>query len=94
MNRKKASWKLPFIHPIFFKKRNVLKKSLKLKLRNSVIPADYVNKRIRVYNGIWFLSQDVNTNMIGYKLGQFSYTKRSDLLMHSKWKKKGKKKKK
>lgn len=89
--KKRSNWKLPFIHSLFFKKKNVQKKSLIFRIRNSNIPANFVNKRIKVYNGTWFLSQDVMSNMIGFKLGQFSYTRRSDALIHSKVKRRKKK---
>jgi len=90
--KKRVSWKLPFIHSIFFKKRYVLKPNSILRIRNSVLPAPLVSKRIRVYNGIWYLSSEVVTNMIGFKLGQFSYTRRFGADIHSKDKRKRKKK--
>ena len=90
--KKKSNWKLPFIHSIFFKKRLLYKKSLITKIRNSNIPNNFINNKIKIYNGIWYLSQDIISSMVGhgFKLGSYSYTRRSDSLIHSKIKKKKK----
>ena len=89
---KRVSWKLPYIHSIFFKKKYYLKKTVNLKIRNSCIPCYFIDKRIFIYNGIWNLSKNVTSNMIGFKFGEFSFTRRVDALLHTK-KKKDKKKK-
>jgi len=60
-------------------------------MRNLVIPLSFFEKRVLIYNGIWFLSRDVSHNMIGYKLGEFSFSKRSDTQLHLKFKSKKKK---
>lgn len=90
---KRSVWKLPFIHNVFFKKRLLLKNLFNFKLRNSLIPATLVDKRLRIYNGIWFLSHDVSPNTVGFKLGEFSFTKRCDTQIHLKFKSKKKSKK-
>lgn len=90
--KKRVFWKLPFIHSIFFKKRFISKLSPRIRIRNSTLPFSFVSKRIRVYNGIWYLSSDVVSNMVGFKLGQFSYTRRFGADIHSKDKRKRKKK--
>lgn len=38
-----------------------------------------LGKRIRIYNGAWFLTQTVNAEMIGSKFGEYSITKRYDV---------------
>ena len=90
--KKRVFRKSPFIHSIFPKKRFILKSNPILKIRNSILPVSYVSKRIRVYNGIWYLSSDVVSNMVGFKSGQFSYTRRFGADIHSKDKRKRKKK--
>lgn len=90
---KRSVWKLPYIHSVFFKKRIFNKSSILLKIRHSVIPSNFIDKRIRVYNGIWYLSKDVTTGMLGIKLGQFSFTKKSDKQLHKKRRTKKKSKK-
>lgn len=91
---KRSNWKLPYIHSVLFKKRNLLKKQLFFRLRNSSIPKYLVDKRIYVYNGIWFLSKNISNNMVGHKVGEFAFTKRSDTQLHLKRKSKKKTKKK
>lgn len=49
-----------------------------------------VNKKFKVYNGIWLLSLNVKTAMIGHKFGAFAFTKRMGREIH--FKKKVKKK--
>jgi ribosomal protein S19 len=51
-----------------------------------------ISKRMRVYNGIWPLSSDINGQMLGFKTGAFSFTRRCDPLTHGKDKRKRKKK--
>lgn len=87
---KRSSWKLPYIHPVLFKKRILNKKSILLKIRNTLIPFNFTDKKLKIYNGIWYLSKEVASNMSGLKIGQFSFTKRCDKQIHKK--KKGKKK--
>jgi ribosomal protein S19 len=91
---KRSIWKLPYIHTVFFKKRFFFKNFFNLKIRNSVIPSSFCDKRIRIYNGIWYLSKDIALNVVGFKVGEFSFTKRSDTQIHLKFKSKKKSKKK
>jgi len=51
-----------------------------------------LHKRIRLHNGIWYLSSDITGQMLGFKTGSFSYTRRCDSLIHGKHKQKRKKK--
>lgn len=90
---KRSVWKLPYIHPTFLKKRNRSKNLITTKIRNSIISNFYVDKKICIYNGIWFLSKDISSTMVGLKLGEFSFTKRSDTQLHIKRKSKKKSKK-
>lgn len=89
---KRPAWKLPFIHSVLFKKRNLYKKQLFFRLRNSSIPFFLIDKRIYVYNGIWLLSKNITKDMIGHKIGEFAFTKRSDTQLHLKRKSKKKSK--
>lgn len=88
----RSSWKLPYIPLILFQKRFLSKNNINLRLRNSIIPYIFIEKKIKIniYNGIWYLSTLITNLMIGYKLGEFSYTKRSDTQTHLKKKRKKK----
>lgn len=92
MVTKRSIWKIPFVHSSFFKRRTLFKNSIKLYIRNSLIPNTFLHKRIRVHNGIWYLSSDITSSLTGFKTGEFSYTRRCDPLIHGKHKQKRKKK--
>lgn len=91
---KRVIWKLPYIKPVLLKNNKLKKKNLKFSFRNSIIPHRYLDKRVSIYNGIWFLSKEINKNMIGLKLGELSFTKRCDTQLHIRKKSKKKSKKK
>jgi len=91
---KRSLWKLPFFHPVFFKKRFLFKDNeILIKLRNSMIPEYFIGKSVKIYNGAWFLSKTIVNHMIGFKFGMFSFTKKSDTQLQNKKKKKKVKKK-
>lgn len=68
-------WKLPYIKPIFFSKILFKKKSIKLMVRNSIIPKNYSLKSLYVYNGKKYMPVITKTEMAGFKLGEFSFTR-------------------
>lgn len=51
-----------------------------------------LGRRVRLYNGAWFLVQTISSNMIGSKFGQYSITKRFDTQIQSRMKSKKKQK--
>jgi len=69
------SWKIPYILPLFFSKRFLLKNKSKSWIRNSIIPNSFLNKTFYVYNGRIHLPVLVKSDMIGRKFGEFSITK-------------------
>jgi len=75
---KKSRWKLPYIHSSFFKKRKIFStKTLGLSnFRNSTIPATFCGRRCYIHNGAWALTTKIEENMIGFKVGDFSITKK------------------
>jgi len=82
----RSSWKLPYISLIFFQNRFLTKSVSNIRLRNSIIPFIFLDKKIKVciFNGIWYLSTIMSINMMGCKFGEFSFTKRSDTQTHLK----------
>ncbi len=93
---KRPAWKLPYINSSLMKSRYIdvkdsdLHKVKVLWFRNSQIPPYMLGRRIRLYNGAWFLVQTISSNMIGSKFGQYSLTKRFDTQMQSRIKSKKK----
>jgi len=87
----RSVWKVPFISSVFFS--NFVKKSKMLNVwhRSSVIPASFIHRKFKVHNGIWLMTLNVKTGMIGHKFGEFAFTKRMGREIH--FKKKTKKKK-
>ena len=47
----RSAWKVPFISSNFFQKKFIKAKEFKTRLRYSLIPATFVNKKVLVYNG-------------------------------------------
>lgn len=82
----RSTWKLPHIPLILFQNRFLQKSGLNIRIRNSVIPTIFMEKKIKlcIFNGTWFLSTLMTSNMSGFKLGEFSFTKRSDTQTHVK----------
>jgi len=88
----RSIWKLPYISLLFFQNRYLKGNIEKIRIRNSIIPSIFMEKRIKilVFNGIWYLSVLLSNNMQNCKFGEFSYTKRSDRQTHLKQKRKKK----
>lgn len=93
---KRPSWKLPYINSSLMKSRcfndSDINKVKVLWFRNSQIPPYMLGRRVRLYNGAWFLVQTISSNMIGSKFGQYSITKRFDTQIQSRMKSKKKQK--
>lgn len=87
----KSLWKLPYINPCFFNKSFKIKKEITTKIRSSIVPYNFQNKRIGIYNGKQNIKILINDDMKTIKLGQFSFTKRKGS-NRGKDKKKGRKK--
>lgn len=82
----RSAWKLPFISKKLFQNRFLNKSVLNIRNRNSVMPYIFLDKQIKfcIFNGIWYLSLMTSLNMLGFKFGEFSFTKRSDTQTHLK----------
>jgi len=73
---RKSNWKLNYIAPSFFKQKWLKKPLLNLStFRNSSIFSSLVGKRAQIYNGAWFLTKQIEGNMIKSKIGEFALTK-------------------
>ena len=72
----RSIWKVPHISKNFFSNNFLNNSNLKIWNRFSVIPFAFANKRFLIYNGIWFLSVDISIDMVGFKFGEFAFSKR------------------
>jgi small subunit ribosomal protein S19 len=73
----RSVWKNNFLAQKFLKK-NVNKKKqsiLKIWNRNSVIPFFLIGRKVAVHNGKQFQSFTITRSKIGFKFGEFSYTR-------------------
>lgn len=69
----RSLWKNIFIDNSLVKGIN--KKIIKIYSRRSVIYPQYLNKKVKIYNGNKFIPIKITDNMIGHKFGEFSLTR-------------------
>ncbi len=84
----RSTWKIPYVNNFLFSNFVKNKFILNFWKRNSIISNNLIGKKFRVYNGIWFLSVQIKSNMIGHKFGEFSFSKRMGRIIHFQKKKK------
>jgi small subunit ribosomal protein S19 len=77
----RSLWKPFFIHPEidFQKKSNGEENTNILYNRNTLITRDMIGFKFHVYNGIRFISFEVNLDKVGHKLGEFAPTKKKPI---------------
>ena len=65
---------------IFFRV-NLLKKKQRIKIynKNLIILPEYVDHFVHVYNGKTFINIKINEKMIGFKFGEFIYTRKKHI---------------
>ena len=72
----RSSWKGPFVDSSIFKMSEGKQGGLKIWSRNSVIPEFLLGKNVLVHNGKDFKSVVVTREKIGFKFGEFSFTRK------------------
>jgi ribosomal protein S19 len=76
----RSKWKIPFIymeHSQIKKNENTKKKPvLNFKSRDFTITPKLINTSIKIYNGVKFLLVSLKENHVGYKVGNFTVTKK------------------
>ena len=83
----RSKWKGTFISFFLYKKYLLSKKKynfIKLFSRNSTILLEFLGLHFKIYNGIRFINVFITENKIGYKFGEFSYTRKLRKFIHSK----------
>lgn len=71
----RSKWKSKFIAKFLLKKNYRLNQKNKIWARNSIIPFFLLNKTVIVHNGKLFKKLFVTREKIGYKFGEFIFTK-------------------
>lgn len=72
----RALWKGPFIDPIFLKRQKPISK---IWCRASVIPASLLGETVFVHNGKEFKRVSITREKIGFKFGEFSFSRKYTL---------------
>lgn len=69
----RSKYKGPFFKSNLIEKNN---KKIKIYNKNLIILPEYVDHFIKIYNGKTFINLKINNKMIGYKFGEFIYTRK------------------
>lgn len=74
----RSKWKGPFVKKslISIKQKSKKIKNLKIWSRNSIIPFSLIDKQVSIYNGKDFIRVKITREKVGYKFGEFSFTRR------------------
>ena len=77
------NWKLNHISKSTFKKLLILKVENELKGKNriifkksDIIIKNFLNKKLLIYKGCFYRSLIINKFILGYKFGEFAYTRK------------------
>jgi|SaaInl8_135m_RNA_FD_contig_41_1469312_length_467_multi_4_in_0_out_0_2 small subunit ribosomal protein S19 len=91
----RASWKGSFVEKFALNKLNVKSNSNYFNIwsRRSIIPSNFISKKIFVYTGNRFKPVFITRDKIGFKFGEFCMTRNAQLEKKKGNKKKGKNKK-
>ena len=71
----RSNWKSKFIAKFLLKKKYRLNEKNKIWARNSIIPFFLLNKTVVVHNGKVFKKLFITREKLGYKFGEFIFTK-------------------
>lgn len=85
----RAKWKGPYLDWYTLNKKKI---NPKLWCRSSIIPRSFLNTVVSVYNGREFKRVTVTPDKLGFKFGDFSYTRKFILKIKKKKKSLSKKK--
>lgn len=78
----RSLWKGPFIQGLILKQVKINIKSkksykvIRILSRNSVIFPSFVGLNFEIHNGIKFINLEIKENMIGFKFGEFVFTRK------------------
>lgn len=72
---------------IFDENVDISGKQIKIINRNFIISSKFLNKKISIYNGKSFINVFIDKYKLGYKFGEFAYTRKSPVHKKKKLKK-------
>lgn len=71
----RSIWKGKFIYNFLLSKKFLKRKRKNIWTRNSTIPACLIGKRVYIHNGKVFIKSLITRQKVGFKFGQFAYTR-------------------
>ena len=74
----RSKWKGLFLEKSIIQLNNKKKRKLKTYSRSSCIPSFLINKFILIYDGKEFRKCYINREKVGYKFGEFSYSRKKN----------------
>jgi small subunit ribosomal protein S19 len=80
----RSKWKGLFIEKSIIQLNKKKKRKLKTYSRSSCIPSFLINKFILIYDGKEFRKCYINREKIGFKFGEFSYSRKKNEVKKSK----------
>jgi len=82
----RSKWKGPFLKKSLLNIKQKLKKIKNIKIwsRNSTIPFSLIGQQVSIHNGKEFIRIKITREKVGYKFGEFSFTRRHKLKIKGK----------
>lgn len=71
----RSVWKGKFIYNFLLNKKFLKRRKKIIWTRNSAIPATLIGKPVFIHNGLKFFKSYITREKVGFKFGQFSYTR-------------------
>lgn len=72
----RSIWKGPFINKSLLKFDPLINKNKKIWERQSVIGSNLIGSNVFIYNGKDFKKLQITREKVGYKFGEFSFTRK------------------
>lgn len=77
----RSKYKGPFFKKNLFKNN---KKIQKIHSKNLIILPEYINKILEIHNGKIYVKLRITDKMVGYKIGEFIYTRKKHIFKFKK----------
>lgn len=71
----RSTWKGKFIYKFLLNEKFLKRKKKNIWTRNSTIPASLIGKAVFIHNGLRFYKCHITREKVGFKFGQFAYTR-------------------
>ena len=75
----RSKWKIPFIDKSILKYTDKKKNVYKTWSRRSTVYPALVGLKLNIYNGKDMIKRDIKPTMVGHKLGEFVFTRKTFL---------------